>query len=138
MWGHGSEMLCRWELQWGNALPWGGLCCICLWIVSRCGLIVCNPRVTGRGTWVWLHGHVLHNGVCVSVCFDLLSFLEHGFLHGDDVNGPWGWLREPLKHLNVALELFKGMGMLAPLDLAARWLREGWNVVGGILDLGRG
>ena len=131
-------MLCRWELQWGTALPWRGLCCICLRIVSGSGLIVCNPHVMRRGTWVRLHGHVLHNGVCVSVCFDLLSFLEHGFLHGDDVNGPWGWLREPLKHLNVGLELFKGMGMLAPLDLAARWLREGWNVVGGILDLGRG
>jgi len=76
--------------------------------------------------------------MCVSVCFDLLSFLEHGFLHGDDVNGPWGLFRKPLEHLHVGLELFKGMGMLAPLDVAARWLCEGGNVVGGILDLGRG
>ena len=85
-----------------------------------------------------LHGHVLHNGVCVSVCSDLLSFLEHGFLHGDDVNGPWGWLRKPLEHLDVGLELFKRVSMLATRDVAARWRHEGGHVVGGILDLCRG
>ena len=88
-----------------------------------------------RGTWVRLHGHVLHHGVCISVCFDLLSFLKHSFLHRNNVNGPWLRPRDPLEHLDVGLELFKGVGMLAPRDLASRWRHEWGNVVGVLLDL---
>ena len=116
----------------------GGLCCICLWVVRRGDMIISQPRVIGGGTWVGLQGHVLHDGVCISVCFDLLSQLEHGLLHRDNVNRARGLLGNPLQHLDVGLKLFKGMGVLAGGILASRGWHERGNIVCGILDLCRG
>ena len=54
-----------------------------------------------------LERHILYHGVCISMCSYLLPFLEHGFLHGANVDGPWGVVGDPLEGLDVGLEFFK-------------------------------